>query len=307
MGASAAAVPRAASRRISRATIRRNVAGWLFVAPALAVFAVFILYSALYSLALSFYEWDGFHPEWGDFVGLQNYVALGRDEVFWKAVGNSLVFVLVRTPLEVGLGLVFALLLNGALRGRAVLRTIYFVPVVLSLIVVTLIFQRIYEANTGLLNTFLRSVGLDWLALQWLGDASTALPSVIAVSVWKNVGFSLVILLAGLQSIPHEIIEAAQIDGAGGWRLVTRITLPLMREIVALTTVLSVIGSLKVFDLVFIMTRGGPTYATEVLATLLYRQAFELNEVGLASAVAMVMVGLILVSARAQFLVVHSR
>src|SRR5207248_10849424 len=134
----------------------------------------FILYSAIYSLLLSFHEWSGYQPQWGPFVGLANYAALAGDDVFWKAVGNSIVFVLVRTPLEVGLGLLFALALDGAVRGRAAMRTIYFVPVVLSLIVVTIIFQRIFEPNQGLLNTFLRGVGLGRLALLWLGDPSTA-------------------------------------------------------------------------------------------------------------------------------------
>lgn len=293
-----------ASGFLARPAVRRNVAGWLFVAPGLLIFAVFILYSAVYSLLLSFHEWSGYTPEWGDFVGLRNYLELAQDDVFWKSVANSVVFVVVRTPLEVGLALLLALLLNREFRGRALLRTLYFVPVVLSLIVTTIIFQRIYEANAGLLNTFLRQAGLARLALPWLGDPRTALPAVIAVSVWKNVGFSLVILLAGLQAIPHEVLEAARIDGATAFRQVWHVTIPLLRRIIALTAVLSIISGLKVFDLVFIMTRGGPTYSTEVLATLLYRQAFELNNVGLASAIAVVMVVVILISARVQFLVV---
>ena len=287
-------------RRLSSRDLHRNLVGYAFVGPALAVLAAFIVYPVFYSLWLSFHEWNGFTPRWGPFVGPDNYLLLARDEVFWKAALNSAIFVLARTPLEVGLGFGLALLLNRQLPGRSLLRTLFFVPVVMSLIVVTIIFQRIYESNAGLLNTFLREVGLGALARPWLGDPGTALPAVIAVSVWKNVGFSLVILLAGLQNLPHEVIEAARVDGANGWQLLTRITTPLMRPILAITVILSIISGLKVFDLIFIMTRGGPTYSTEVFATMLYREAFELNNMGVASAIAVVMVVVIIGMARLQ-------
>jgi ABC-type sugar transport system permease subunit len=272
----------------------RNLAGYAFAGPALIVLAAFLLYPIGYSLSLSLHEWDGYTPRWGSFVGFENYRALAGDEVFWRATWNSVVFVVVRTPLEVGFGFLLALLLNRRLALRSLLRTFFFVPVVMSLIVVTIIFQRVFEPNTGLLNTFLRTMGLgDW-AHPWLGDPATALPAVIAVSVWKNVGFSLVILLAGLQGLPQDVIEAARVDGASAWQLTLRVITPLMRPILALTAMLSIIGGLKVFDLVFIMTRGGPTYSTEVLATMLYREAFELNHMGIASAVAVILVALVL-------------
>ena len=213
---------------------------------------------------------------------------------------NSIVFVVVRTPLEVGLGFLLALLLNRKLAARSLLRTLFFVPVVMSLIVVTIIFQRVYEPNTGLLNTLLTAVGLSAWAHPWLGDPATALPAVIAVSVWKNVGFSLVILLAGLQGLPQDVLEAARVDGANAWQLTLRVITPLMRPILALTALLSIIGGLKVFDLVFIMTRGGPTYSTEVLATMLYREAFELNHMGVASAIGVILVAVVLSIARVQ-------
>jgi raffinose/stachyose/melibiose transport system permease protein len=193
------------------------------------------------------------------------------------------------------------------MRARALLRTLFFVPVVMSLIVVTIIFQRIYEPNTGLLNTALYGIGLGALAHPWLGDPATALGAVIAVSVWKNVGFSLVILLAGLQGLPREVIDAARVDGANARQLTVWVIAPLMRPILALTALLSIIGGLKVFDLVFIMTRGGPTYSTEVLATMLYRQAFELNDMGVASAIAVILMALVLGAARVQAAVLGER
>jgi raffinose/stachyose/melibiose transport system permease protein len=279
---------------------RRHATGYVFTAPALLILAAFLLYPIGYSLWLSLHEWDGYTPRWGPFVGLENYRTLAGDEVFWRATWNSVVFVVVRTPLEVGLGFLLALLLNRRLPARSLMRTLFFVPVVMSLIVVTIIFQRVYEPNTGLLNTFLQTVGLGAWTHPWLGDPATALPAVIAVSVWKNVGFSLVILLAGLQSLPRDIVDAARVDGANAWQLTLQVITPLMRPILALTALLSIIGGLKVFDLVFIMTRGGPTYSTEVLATMLYREAFELNHMGVASAVGVILVAVVLSIARLQ-------
>jgi ABC-type sugar transport system permease subunit len=286
---------------------QRHGSGYLFTGPAIVVLAAFLLYPIGYSLWLSFHEWSGYTPRWGPFVGVENYLALACDEVFWKATWNSMVFVIVRTPLEVGLGFFLALLLNRKMPARAFLRTLFFVPVVMSLIVVTIIFQRIYEPNTGLLNALLHGIGLGALAHPWLGDSATALPAVIAVSVWKNVGFSLVILLAGLQGLPGDVIDAGRVDGANAWQLTTRVIAPLMRPILALTGLLSIIGGLKVFDLVFIMTRGGPTYSTEVLATMLYREAFELNEMGVASAIAVILVALVLGTAWLQTFLVSER
>lgn len=298
--AESVAARRAVAAPARRRELGRNLTAYLFVGPALIVLGAFIVYPAAYSFLLSFYEWSGFTPQWGDFVGLRNYVDLTRDPVFWKAGINSILFVAFRTPLEVGIAFGLALLLNQQIPGRSFLRTMFFVPVVMSLIVVTILFQRILEPNAGLLNTFLRSVGLDTLALPWLGDTSTALPVVVLVSVWKNVGFSLVILLAGLQGLPTEVIEAARCDGANRWQLTLRVILPLMKPILGIATVLSIIGGLKVFDLVYIMTRGGPSYSTEVFATMLYRHAFDLNEMGIASALAVVMVLVIMGTSRIQ-------
>ncbi len=287
--------------------LSRHLTGYAFTGPALLVFLAFIVYPIVYSLQLSFHEWSGFTIDWGPFVGLQNYLDLARDEVFWKATKNTAIFVLARTPVEVGIGFGLALLLDRAIPGRGLLRTLFFIPVVMSLVVVTIIFQRIYETNAGLLNTFLHWAKLDALAHPWLADPQTALGAVIAVSIWKNVGFSLVILLAGLQGLPHDVIEAAKVDGATTGQLIARIITPLMRPVLAMTALLSVISGLKVFDLIFIMTRGGPIYSTEVLATLLYRQAFELNNMGLASAVAVVMVAIVMATAAAQFAVLRNQ
>jgi len=296
------AVRRAVSAPARRRHLERTLTAYLFVGPALLVLCAFIVYPAVYSLLLSFYEWNGFTPQWGDFVGLENYATLVQDGIFWRAAVNSILFVAVRTPLEVGIAFGLALLLNQNIPGRSFLRTMFFVPVVMSLIVVTILFQRILEGNAGLLNTFLRAVGLDLLTRTWLGDPTTALPTVILISVWKNVGFSLVILLAGLQGLPGEVLEAARCDGADRRQLTLKVVVPLMKPIIAIATVLSIIGGLKVFDLIYILTRGGPSYATEVFATMLYREAFDLNEMGVASALAVIMVLVIMGTSRIQTL-----
>jgi raffinose/stachyose/melibiose transport system permease protein len=288
-----------------RRPLGRHLVGYAFVGPAVLVLCAFIVYPIFYSVWLSFHEWNGFSVEWGPFVGLDNYIALTKDPIFWKATANSIIFVVARTPLEVGIAFGLALLLNREIPGRSLLRTLFFVPVVLSLIVVTILFQKIYEPNAGVLNTLLRDFGLGALALPWLGDPSTAFAAVIAVAVWKNVGFSLVILLAGLQGLPQEVLEAARVDGASPWQVTRRVVIPLMRPILAITVVLSIISGLKVFDLIFIMTRGGPTYSTEVFGTMLYRHAFDLNEMGIASAIAVVMVGVIMGTARLQTLLLR--
>ncbi len=280
--------------------LTQHLIGYVFVGPAALVLAAFLLYPIVYSLWLSFHEWNGYQAEWGAFVGLDNYLSLALDEVFWKAAINSILFVVWRTPLEVGIGFGLALLLNRKMPARGLLRTLFFVPVVMSLIVVTLLFERILDPSTGLLDVALQGLGLGAVAQPWLGDPNTALATVIAVSVWKNVGFSLVILLAGLQTLPHEVLEAATVDGATGLQMVRKVIAPLMRPTLAIAALLSIIGGLKVFDLVFIMTRGGPTYSTEVFATMLYREAFELNDMGRASAIAVCMVCVIMAVARAQ-------
>ena len=305
--AESVAVRRAVAAPARRRHVERTLTAYLFVGPAVLVLGAFLVYPSIFSFLLSFYEWNGFTPQWGDFVGLDNYAGLLRDPIFWKATINSILFVVVRTPLEVGIAFGLALLLNQNIPGRSFLRTMFFVPVVMSLIVVTILFQRILEGNAGLLNTFLRSVGLDSIARIWLGDPATALPVVILVSVWKNVGFSLVILLAGLQGLPQEVLEAARCDGADRRQLTLRVVVPLMKPIIAIATVLSIIGGLKVFDLVYILTRGGPTYATEVFATMLYRHAFDLNEMGVASALAVIMVLVIMGTSRIQTLLLYEK
>jgi ABC-type sugar transport system permease subunit len=282
MAASSSALVRTVADR--KRNLRRNFTGYLFVLPALVVYCAFVVYPTIYTLALSFFRWTGMTPQWGPFVGLGNFAATIADPVFWTSIRNNVQFVLVRTPVEVGCALVLAVLLSTAMRGWRLWRTLLFVPVVLSLVAVGLVFERLFEASTGVLNVFLNAVRLGFLAQQWLGDPDVALWSVTAVSIWKNIGFSMVILL-GLQSLSKEVLEAAKVDGAREVQVTLYVIIPMLRPVIAIATVLSVISGLKVFDLIFIMTQGGPLYSTEVPMTLLYRYAFTFNVMGQAAAV----------------------
>ncbi len=277
-----------------QANVRRHVTGYLFVLPALVVYSAFVVYPTLYTFVLSFFSWTGMTPQWGPFVGFGNFTTAMADPVFWTAIRNNIQFVLVRTPLEVGFALVLAVMLNNQMRGWRAWRTLLFVPVVLSLVAVGLVFGRLLEASTGVLNVFLTAVGLKSLALQWLGDPDVALWSIIGVSVWKNIGFSMVIILAGLQSLSQEVVEASRVDGANEVQSTVYVIIPMLRPVIAIATVLSVISGLKVFDLIFIMTQGGPLYSTEVPMTLLYRYAFTFNAMGQAAAVAVMQAALIM-------------
>jgi ABC-type sugar transport system permease subunit len=280
--------------RRRRTDVRRHVTGYLFILPAILVYSAFVVYPTLYTFVLSFFSWTGMTPQWGPFVGLGNFATSLADPVFWKSITNNVQFVLVRTPLEVGIALLLAVMLNNAMRGWRLWRTLLFVPVVLSLVAVGLVFGRILDASSGALNAILDVVGLKFLAQQWLGDTEIALWTVTGISIWKNIGFSMVILLAGLQSLSPEVVEAAKVDGANEAQATVFVIIPMLRPVIAIAMVLSVISGLKVFDLVFIMTQGGPLYSTEVPMTLLYRYAFTFNAMGQAAAVAVMQAVLIM-------------
>lgn len=279
---------RSGAHRRKRA-LAETATGLAFAAPALLIYIALIAYPVTYTLVLSLFSWSGLTPEWGPFVGLANYQSASDDPVFWTAVRNTLAFVAIRTPIELTCGLVLALFLNDQLRTTRVARTLLFVPVVLPVLAVAVLFGRIYEPSIGLLNSFLETVRLGDLAHQWLGDPDLALWSVTTVSVWQRIGYSMVILLAGLQALPADVIEAAAIDGANRIQVARYVQIPLLRGAIGIASVLSVIAGLKVFDLVYVMTLGGPLHATEVLVTLLYQYAFHLNRMGVAAAMAVVL------------------
>jgi ABC-type sugar transport system permease subunit len=259
-----------------------GLAAAVMILPAAILFALFIFWPFLRGLWLSFHHWDGFGvPAW---AGLFNYERLFGDDIFKGALRNNAIFVVGVVVFKNVLGLGLALLLNQAIRGRSFFRAAAFVPVTLSFVAVGLLWAWIYNPVFGLLNAALDLVGLEALTRSWLGDAGIALYAIIAVDIWKWLGFHAVIYLAGLQTIPSELYESATMDGTNALQRFWHVTLPLLTPIVFINTILIFSGAfVRNFDLVYVMTKGGPNHATEVVLTDMVREAFLNGAMGYAS------------------------
>jgi raffinose/stachyose/melibiose transport system permease protein len=259
-----------------------------FLAPALAVYLVFLVYPIAQSGVLSFSSWAGpGRPSTP--VGLDNFRELLSDPIFWRALRNTgaLLFVSVFIQLPVALGL--ALIVTSARRGRRFWRGVYFLPTLMSTVAVAILWRFVYSPEYGIINWFLRTVGLDDLAQGWLGQTSTALPAVIVANTWQWAPFYMIIYVAAIVGLDHDVYEAASMDGANALQQFWYVTLPLLRPVLITTSILSLAGEIKAFDLIYIMTGGGPSYSTELLATYMFRQGFTNYRLGYASALAMVM------------------
>ncbi|GHO96395.1 sugar ABC transporter permease [Reticulibacter mediterranei] len=265
----------------------------LFLLPALVIFTAFVIYPLLGSLYYSLTDWDGLAPDL-HFVGLANFQQLLSDPTVLTDLKNTLVFAAGVMVLQNGLALLFAIMLDGLLRRLTFLRVLFLIPAMLSALAIGYIWSYIYTPEFGFLNTFLGRIGLATWQQDWLGNAHLTLTSLILTNTWEWTGFSMVIFLAGLQAVPGELYEAANIDGTSGWQRFRHITFPLIAPSVTVNVVLTLIGSMKVFDLIFVMTNGGPGDASESLALRLYKEAFTLNHFGYGTAVGIVMSVLIL-------------
>lgn len=267
-----------------------------FALPAVVLYLTFLVAPGIVGIGYAFTDWSSYSDEI-NFIGWENFATIfSPRESYLAYIRNTLVFTALTVILKTVIALVLALLLNeGVKRLRNFYRVVIFLPAVLPILIVALIFRSVLNPATGLLNSFLRSVGLSSLALPWLTDPHIALYSVIAVDTWRGVGYIMVILLAGLQTIPKEYDEAAQIDGAGAWQRFWLITLPLLTPAMVVVSVLNILYGLRVFDIVYVMTRGGPGYATEVLATDIFK-AFSQGQWGLGTAVNTVMFFLLVIS-----------
>ncbi|KQB91677.1 sugar ABC transporter permease [Geobacillus sp. PA-3] len=219
------------------------------------------------------------------FVGLANFVELLKDSDFWNSVKNNILVVLASVFGQVPIALLIAILLNRKLKGSRLFRTIGFLPVVLSTVVISITWNLVYNSKYGLINEFLRSIGLDFLTQNWLGDPDLALYSVLVVIVWQFVGLYLIIFLAALQNIPNEVLESAKIDGASEWVTTWKITIPMIWDTILVAIVLCISGSLKTFDLIYVMTNGGPAHSTEVMAIYMFNETFKNFNYGYGSAV----------------------
>ncbi len=255
----------------------------LGILPAFLLYIVFAIYPILQSFYYSFMDWNGFNEM--TFVGLDNFKKLFADSLFWNSVKNNIYVVLVSVLGQVPLALFFALLLNRKMKGAKLFRTIGFLPVVLSTVVISLTWSLIFNSRNGLINEFLRSIGLDSFAQNWLGDTKWAMASVLVVVVWQFVGLYLIIFLAALQNIPTEVLEAAKMDGASEWATTWKITIPMIWETILVAITLCIAGSLKTFDLIYVMTHGGPAHSTDVMALYMFNETFSKLQYGYGSAV----------------------
>lgn len=276
---------RPATRRAGASAAARLWVPAAFLAPAVALLAIFLLYPLFKSFRLSLVEWNGLGSA-ARFVGLENWRTLAHDPLFWSAARNNLLLAAFSVLIQLPVATVLAVVLDAAGRGSRLLKTLYFLPLLMSSVALGVVFKDIYDPNFGPLNAMLSAVGLDALAQDWLGDTHFALGSVIAVVCWQNIPFYMVLFMAGLASFPPEIGEAARLDGAGPVRIFWSLKLPHLRGTFRTAVLLAVVGSLRYFDLIYIMTGGGPDGASELMATYMYRTVFSSFQLGYGSTVA---------------------
>jgi multiple sugar transport system permease protein len=271
--------------------LRFDRAAWWFVAPALLVIAVFFFLPIIAAFLISLTDFDIYAlADLANlrFVGLGNYLKLLETPLFWQALGNTLYFVVAGVPLSIAASLGAALLLHSRLaRFKPFFRTALFAPVVTTLVAVAVIWRYLFNTRYGLLNYALGGLGID--PIDWLGDPHWAMPAIILFAVWKNFGYNMIIFLAGLQSIPEELYEAARIDGASVWRQFASVTLPMLSPVVMLVSILTIAGYFQLFAEPYVMTQGGPLQSTVSVLYFMYEEGFKWWNLGSASAVAFVL------------------
>lgn len=275
----------------------KNSAPYLFISPFYILFGIFMVYPLLFSLYMSFTEWNGLgEMKW---IGLQNYKALWSDEVFVQALWNALILFIMYVPLMLFLALVLAVLLNsGFVRMQRVFRTIFITPYITSLVAIGFTFVMLFDKDYGLLNMFLGAMGLT--QINWLGSIWGARIALTALIIWRWVGYNMVIMLAGLQNIPDELYEAATIDGANKVQSFFRITIPMMKPVILFTAILSTVGTFMLFVEPLVLTKGGPVNSTITPIMYLYQQSFDYLKFGYASSMAYVFFALIFIASLIQ-------
>lgn len=291
---------------IKKLKSNENMISFLFYCPALAFAILFFIYPVLSSFYYSLTDWDGVQNT-SQFIGFDNFRKLTGDGKFFTAMRNTFIYSVCVVSIQNVAALILAVALDSSVRTRNALRTAFFTPAVMSALVVGYTWTFIYNPLFGVLNTLLTNIGLEFLALDWLGDPKLALGSVITITIWQFTGYSMVIFLTGLQGIPTELFEASSIDGTNGWQKFYHITFPLIAPAVTINVLLSMIGTMKAFDLIYVTTQGGPGYATETIATVLYSEAFQTNRMGYGTAIAVVLFLIILVLSLIQLTILRRR
>jgi ABC-type sugar transport system permease subunit len=276
---------------------QETLAAWGFLAAPMLHLAVFSLVPVGFTVFLAFHRWDLVSPD-KPFVGLDNFRELAADRLFWTTLKNTALYVLY-VPITMAAALALALLLNRRRGGERLLRAVVFLPYVTSAVAIALVWQWMFNTDFGFINYGLRLIGLP--GVDWLGSPRTALLAIIAVTVWTQVGYQMVVFLAGLQGIPQSYLDAALVDGAGPWQRFRHVTLPLLRPVVLFVLVTGIISGFQVFTLVYMMTEGGPLHSTDVLVYRIYQTAWEFLRFGSASAMAVVLFGILLLATLVQF------
>lgn len=269
-----------------QAARRKRLAIMIGLLPALAVYIIFSIIPIIQAFYYSVMEWDGLTDM--NFVGLDNFIKILKDPIFWNSFKNNIYVVLASVIGQISIALFLAILLNRKLKGAKFFRTIGFMPVVLSTVVIALTWNLIYDSESGLLNGILKAVGLENLAQNWLGNPKLAMISICIVIIWQFVGQYLIIFMAALQNVPKGVLESAQIDGATEWKTTWKVTIPMIWETIVVAVILCISGSLRTFDLIFVMTHGGPSHSTDVMALYMYDYTFQNIQYGYGSAVSVI-------------------
>ncbi|MBI2251625.1 MAG: sugar ABC transporter permease [Armatimonadetes bacterium] len=276
---------------------KNNLIAYLFIAPSLIIFLLFMWLPLIFTFFISFYDWKiTGNPE---FLGFKNYFQIFKDGLFFIALKNTLIYTLGVVPVGLLLSFFLAIILNKNLKGKIIFRSVYFFPAVVSYVVVSLAWQWMYGTDFGIINSLISMFSAS--PVNWLSNPKTAMLAIIIMSIWKNLGYNMVIFLAGLQGIPEFTYEAAKIDGVNSWQKLIKITLPLMKPTILFVVIIAMINSFKVFDQVFIMTGGGPGYSSMVLVHYIYRMAFQFSKMGYACAVGIIFFLIILIFTLFQF------
>jgi raffinose/stachyose/melibiose transport system permease protein len=274
--------------------LRKGSTITFFIAPALILYSAIVFFPILASVYFSFFEWDILNPP--KFTGIGNYIRMvSSDDVFFNAIWNMLFLLGTSLVFQVTFGFLLAVLLTGKIAGKEFYKNVYFMPAVLSSVAVGMMWSFIYNPKMGIINTLLHSLGLDSMQKLWLSNPKTAMWAITVVVSWQFVGNYMILFIAAIKNISDEILEAARLDGAIGWKMVRHITIPLVKPIIKVCIIMISVGSLKFFDLIYVMTGGGPANATEVLASYLYKRSFQQLEYGYGDALSVVLMVLCLI------------
>ncbi|MDE2859414.1 MAG: sugar ABC transporter permease [Chloroflexota bacterium] len=275
-----------------------RLAPYLWILPAILVYGIFKLVPLVSGIYMALLRWDGIEEP--RFIGLRNFEKILSDKLTLMVLGNNVEYAVLTVTGKIILSLFLAIMLNQALRGRTFYRTSLFMPVVMSFVVIGILWRWLFNTEFGLLNNLFESLGLGFLAQDWLGDTSIALKSLTLVDIWKWYGFHMVIFLAGLQSIPGELYEAAKIDGASVWRQFRHVTLPMLQPVMIVNVTISLMGAFNVFDIPYVMTEGGPANSTNVMALHIYLRGFKFYRFGFSAALSYVLLTIVTLVAALQ-------